>query len=108
MYDFSVDFRACDTINITNIRKYLTEKQHKIMSGLIRKMFPGLLTAIVHVSNHTKYMLLSNQKCMIQPTIINVHRNEYIQEFHYYLLAVKLDVLEVAILLMTYLIMCFK
>ena len=108
MYDFSVDYRACDTSNITNIRKYLMEKQYKIMSGLIRKIFPGLLTGIVQASNHRKCMLWSNQKCMIQPTLINVHCNEYIQEFHYYLLAVKLDVLEVAILLMTYLIMCFK
>ena len=42
---------------------------------------------------------LSNQKCMIQPTLINLHPNEYSQEFHYYPSAVKLE-----ILLMTYLI----
>ena len=29
-------------------------------------------------------MLLSNQKCMTQPTLINLHPNEYSQEFHYY------------------------
>ena len=57
MYDFSVDYRACDTSNITNIRKYLMEKQYKIMSGLIRKIFPGLLTGIVQASNHRKCML---------------------------------------------------
>ena len=34
---------------------------------------------------------LSNQKCMIQPTFINLHPNEYSQEFHYYPFAVKLD-----------------
>ena len=28
---------------------------------------------------------------MIQPTLINLHPNEYSQEFHYYLFAVKLD-----------------
>ena len=28
---------------------------------------------------------------MIQPTLINLHPNEYSQEFHYYPLAVKLD-----------------
>ena len=33
---------------------------------------------------------LSNQKCMIQPTIINLHPNEDSREFHY-LFAVKLD-----------------
>ena len=39
---------------------------------------------------------LSNQKCMIQPTIINLllinlHLNEYCQEFHYCPFAVNLD-----------------
>ena len=28
---------------------------------------------------------------MIQPTLINLHPNEYIQEFHYYLLAIKFN-----------------
>ena len=28
---------------------------------------------------------------MIQPTFINLHPNEYSQEFHYYPVAVKLD-----------------
>ena len=28
---------------------------------------------------------------MIQPTLIDLHPNEYRQEFHYYPLAVKLD-----------------
>ena len=51
----------------------------------------GLLTSIVNTSNHTKYMLLRNQKCMIQPTLINLHPNEYSQELYYYPFAVKLD-----------------
>ena len=34
---------------------------------------------------------MSNQKCMIHPTLINLHPNEYSQEFHYYPFAVKLD-----------------
>ena len=42
------------------------------------------------------------KKCMIQPAIITLHSNEYCQEFHCYLYAV--DVLEVLMLLMTYLI----
>ena len=45
------------------------------MFGLIKKMFIGLLTGIVSASNHTKCLLLSNQKCMIQPTLINLHPN---------------------------------
>ena len=36
-------------------------------------------------------MSLSNGKCMTQPTLINLHPNEYSQEFHYYLFAVKLE-----------------
>ena len=37
-------------------------------------------------------MPLTNQKCEIQPTLINPHPNEYKQEFHYYPFAVKLDI----------------
>ena len=36
-------------------------------------------------------MSLSNQKCKIQPTLTNLHPNEYNHELHYYLFAVKLD-----------------
>ena len=31
------------------------------------------------------------QKCIIQPTLINLHPNEYSKEFHYYPFAFKLD-----------------
>ena len=41
------------------------------------------------LSNDTKCVFLSNQKIEIQPTLINFHPNEYSQEFHYYLFAVK-------------------
>ena len=54
-------------------------------------MFVVLLTSIVNASNHTKCVSLSNHKCEIQPTLINVHPNEYSQEFQYYPFAVKLD-----------------
>ena len=67
-------------------------------------MFIKLLTTTVSASDHTKCVLLSNQKCMTQPTLTILHPNEYSQELHYYPLAVKLDVSEVAILLMTSLI----
>ena len=50
-----------------------------------------LLFNIVNGSKHTKYVSLNNQKCMIQPTLINLHRNEYSQEFCYYPFMVKLD-----------------
>ena len=51
----------------------------------------GLSAGLVNGSNHTKSVLLSNQKYMIQATLINLHPNEYSQEFHYYSFAVKLD-----------------
>ena len=35
--------------------------------------------------------ILSNKRCMNQTTLINLHSNEYSQEFHYYAFAVKLD-----------------
>ena len=40
-----------------------------------------LLTSIVSASNHTKCVSLSNQKCMIQLTLINLNPNEYSQTF---------------------------
>ena len=39
-----------------------------------------LLTSIESGSNHTKCVPLSNYKCMTQPTVINLHSNEYSQE----------------------------
>ena len=47
------------------------------MLGLIKKMFMELLISIVNGSNHTKCVLLSNQICMTQPTLINLHPNNY-------------------------------
>ena len=61
------------------------------MLGLIRKIFIGLLSSIVSAPNHTKSVSLSNQKCMTQPTLINLHPNEYSQELHYYPFFVNLD-----------------
>ena len=53
------------------------------MLGLIKKMFMGLLTSLVNASNHKKRPSLSNRKCEIQPTLINLHPNECSQELHY-------------------------
>ena len=52
------------------------------MFGIIKKMFNVLLTNIVNASNHTKCVSLSNHKCQIQTTLINLHPNEYSQELH--------------------------
>ena len=40
-------------------------------------MYSGLLTGFVNGPNHKKCILLSNRKCMIQPTLINLYSNEY-------------------------------
>ena len=54
-------------------------------------MFIILLTSIVNASNYIKCVSLSNSKCITQPTLIYFHPNEYIQEFHYYPFAAKLN-----------------
>ena len=51
----------------------------------------GFLISIVNAWNHRNSISLSNQKCMTQPTLINLHPNKYSQEFDYYLFAVKLE-----------------
>ena len=71
------------------------------MFQLIKKMFIKITTGLVNGSTHTKCISISNKKCDIQPTLINLHSNECRQELHYYPLV---DVLEAVILLMTYLI----
>ena len=61
------------------------------MFRLLKEMFIGLLTGLDNVSNHIKCVLLSHQKSMIQPILINLHPNEYSQELHYYQFEVNLD-----------------
>ena len=39
------------------------------MFGLIKKILIGLLASIVGVANHRKWVSLSNQKYMTEPTI---------------------------------------
>ena len=67
-------------------------KNHNIKqcSELLKKIIV-ILSSIVNASNNTKCVSLSNQKCEIQPTLINLHPNEYSQELHYYPYTVKLD-----------------
>ena len=43
-------------------------------------MFIVVISSIVNASNHTKYVLLSNQKCEIQPSLINLRTSEYSQD----------------------------
>ena len=44
-----------------------------MMFGFIKKMFFGLLAGILSASNHTKCVSLRKQKCMTQPSLINLH-----------------------------------
>ena len=71
---------------------------------LLRKcLFIVLLPNIVIASSYAKCVYLSNQKCEIKPTFINLHPNKYSQKLHYYPFMVKLDnALEVVTLLITY------
>ena len=72
---------------------------------LIKKIFMALLIIIDNASNHTKCMSLNNQVCIIQPILINLHPNNGVRNFFpIHLQFSFIDVLEVVILLMTYLI----
>ena len=61
------------------------------MFKIILKTLIVFLTSLVNGSNHTKCISLNNQKCKVQPTLINLHPDEYSQQLHYYPFAVKLD-----------------
>ena len=53
-----------------------------------------MLTGTVSASNRATFVLLSNQKCITQPTqptVIDLQSNKYSQEFHYDSFEVKLD-----------------
>ena len=73
---FSVDFNPIDTNDILDIHESLMKGTlYKIMFTLIKEISIGLLTGIESASNHKKCVSLSNQKCMIQPTVINTVKN---------------------------------
>ena len=61
-----IEFNPTHTNNILDIHKYLMKRKlYKTIFGLIKEIFIGLLTGRVSASNDLKYVLLSNQKCMI-------------------------------------------
>ena len=62
----------------------------------IRQVFIGLcfnksLSRIFSTLHQVKCMSLNNQQWMTQPTLINLHPNEYIEGLRCYTLAVSLD-----------------
>ena len=54
-------------------------------------MFTGLSIKIVNASNHARVRFVKLSKFMIQPTLMNLHPNEYSQDIHYSPFAVKWD-----------------
>ena len=60
------------------------------MFVFIKKFFIGLLNGLVNAPIHTRCVSLSNQKSTIQPTVINLHPNEYSQGLYYYPIVVNL------------------
>ena len=67
------------------------------MCGLIKRVFVGLLcfnkplSSMANTPDHVTYICLNNQQCMTQPTLINLHLNEYIEGLCYYPFVVNLD-----------------
>ena len=55
------------------------------------RLIKEILISIVNASDHTKCVSLSNQKCMTQTTLINLHPNKQSQKFHSSPFAFKLD-----------------
>ena len=64
---------------------------YKILFDLIKKIFIGLLISRANAFNDTKCVSVRNQKCMTEPSLVNLHPNRYGQEFHFYPFANKLD-----------------
>ena len=58
---------------------------------ILKNLFIGLLTCVINSSNHTKCASQNNYQCMAQPTLVNLHPNEYRQGLHCYQCAVNLD-----------------
>ena len=49
------------------------------------------LISTTNASHYTKCISLNKQPCMTQPTLINLHPNEYTQGLRYYSFPVNLD-----------------
>ena len=68
-------------------------------------MFVVLLTSILNVSNLAKLISLNNQQCMDQPTLLVYTLMNNVKDYiTIHLQLIQTDVLEVAILLMVYLL----
>ena len=61
------------------------------MFGLIKTIFIRILISIVIACKHAKCVFLSNQKCTLQHTLINLHPNEHTEGLRYYPFAFNVD-----------------
>ena len=73
LYFYSVNFNPIDTNDILDIHNYLMKRRWHKMFRLIKKIFIRILTSPVNGSNHKKCISVSNQKCMTQLTLIDLH-----------------------------------
>ena len=53
------------------------KKHYKKKFSLIKKIIIAFFIGQKNASNQAKSVFLSNQKCKIQPTLINLHPNKY-------------------------------
>ena len=90
MQAFSVGYNLFNTSNILDIHRVVMKETYK-MFAIAKKLYITLLPSILNASNHKKCLSLRNQKCKIQPTLINLYPNECNQEMHYHPFAVILD-----------------
>ena len=90
-YDLSVDYNIINNSNSINIHKYFMNRSNITKSLGSLKKFIRLLTSTVSAFNYTKCISLKNQKCVAEPSLNNLHANEYTQGLHYYPFAVFLD-----------------
>ena len=74
-----------------------------LMFGLINKIFIELLTDILSASNQIKYVSLSSQKRITQPTLLDLNPMNTVKNFTtIHLQLNETDELEVLIFLITY------
>ena len=64
--------------------------QKKYQSKKMVLIFQSIMMLLINHTNIT-YNIKYNQQCLTQPTVINLHPNEYIQGLHHYPFGVNLD-----------------
>ena len=82
----------------------------EVMFGLIKKLFitslsySGSLAHVNNVTDFTKWTSLNNQQSTTRSILADLNPNEYNERLDHFPFMVSLDVMEVEILLMIYLV----